>query len=167
MNNNTRAAGNKGLILMFAYAQPIIGMTSGLLSTWHVGITTDSQVYIDNGIANQGVAFPINNIDGKDPNADPPSTATNIINRNVDQAGQYIHGLSGDFDVSLNSGDVTTKIGADGGAMTTVNGLINISPLPAHTGNIKIGIGGHAIPFKESEIASIIKDFIINKQVSQ
>jgi hypothetical protein len=138
-------------------------MTSGLLSTWHVGITTNSQVYIDNNLSVLGIQSPINNVDGLLPNASPPSTATNLIRGTQDQLGQLLHGLSGEFDASFVT-ETSTFVGEAPGSLYST-GLID-TPVPIFTGNIK-GQGGQAIPFKQSDIGSTIKDFVIYKKPSQ
>jgi hypothetical protein len=156
------AAGNKGMILMFAYAQPITGMTSGLLSTWHAGITTNSQVYIDNNLGSSlRIETPINNVDGLLPNAALPSTATNLIS-SLNQQAQILHGLSGEFDATFLNTDVSTFVGENA---ITFLGLID-TPVPVFTAAIK-SQGGQAIPFKQSDIGSTIKDFVIYKKPSQ
>jgi hypothetical protein len=98
------------------------------------------------------------------PNATPLSNATNIIRGTPDQLGQLLHGLSGEFDATFTVDSVSSVIGESLISLFTI-GLID-TPVPDFTTAIK-SQGGHAIPFKQSDIGSTIKDFVIYKKPSQ
>lgn len=160
------AANNKGLLLLFAFAQPIRGITSGLLSTWHVGITTNSPFYTGNNLSGAlGVNFPIANVDGNNPNNISVETSTNILlplASNVSRT-QLIFGFEAEYDASFPQGIAsfsnTDPVASIGVGLTSANypAFYNVDTTPF--------LGGQAIPILETEIASI-KDFIIQKQIS-
>jgi len=162
------AANNKGMLLLFAFAQQIVGMTSGLLSTWHVGITTNSPFYTGNnlGIA-QGIQVPIANVDGNNPNNTTVATSTNILAplAPTDSHNQLIFGFEAEFDASFKQDISTFDADNDLGVINIISGLTIANYPFAYSSDPTPEYGGQAIPILQNEIP-LIKDLVIKKQIS-
>jgi hypothetical protein len=170
-------ASRKGMILMFALAQPVSGITTGVLSTWHVGITHGSTLYTAAGLNNVGVTYNISNINGLGILDNGAGSTAEIINPEYyDESNEWwnfsgnqlMHGISSEYDCSSTiqaQGHINTTI-AEGLGVPGVNVLQNrnydLTSSEIATNTFKAGSQG--IPLKESDaILATLKDFAITK----
>lgn len=161
------AAGNKGMIIMMAFAQPVTGITTGILSTWHVGITTDSTEYTANNLGSvQAILTPIANIDGLIANGADVASSTNILQTTLSNAAQLAFGLDGELDATFVGGQVSNKSSTDPNSSIATGVVVSNFPALASQGSGESQKqAGQAIPFKQSEIPQIF-DLIIRKKDS-
>lgn len=156
------AANVKGMLLLFAFSQQIDGMTTGLLSSWHVGLGATTSSTGINDTAN------ISNVDGLDANGTTSGSATNVV---PDHGGfpviQVIYGFKTEHDVDQN----ITRDGSDPNFSPSSGLTACVYPTYGRTTNLPYASaeavrGSQAIPFRIDEI-SLIRDFIFKKTESQ
>jgi hypothetical protein len=154
------AADVKGMLLLFAFSQQIDGMTTGLLSTWHVGLgATTSSI----GMA---ASADISNVDGLNANGPTSGSSTNVANLGIPVV-QILYGFKTEFDIDpaieRNGTDPNFSLGSGLTACVYEN-YGRSSPLP-YASSVAIK-GAQAVPFLQSEIP-LIRDFIFKKTESQ
>jgi hypothetical protein len=164
------ASGAKGMLLLFAIAQPINGITTGYLSPWHCGITRGSPVMADWLGPVQGLTIDISMCDGNSLNAATIEESTNILPELIPSSAsraQLIHGFEAEFDGSFLRQEANLPPNGDPSGINQAVGVVdkNYASFQTTITVLAAVAGGQATPFSESDIANI-KDLAFRKQIS-